>query len=65
MKKSDDPRKEPGGCQAVGFPEADKEWQAPCLTLWEVARDTSMGVINDKTGSGADTHGMRDVTLSG
>ena len=62
MNKSDDLRKEPHGCQAVSLPEVDKEWQAPRLTVWEVAEDTGMGNGVSKTGSGADSHGMRDVT---
>ncbi len=65
MNKANDMGKEPRGSQYVGTPEQEKGRQLPRLTVWEVARDTGMGVITDKTGSGADSHGMRDVILSG
>jgi hypothetical protein len=62
MNKSDDRLKERNVNQAAGFPKAGKEWQPPRLTVWEVVRDTSMGIYAAKCGSGADSHGMRDVT---
>ena len=61
MNKCDDKVKERNVNQAAGFPEQEKEWQSPRLTVWEVAEDTGMGSI-PKTGSGADSLGMRDVT---
>jgi hypothetical protein len=60
MNKSDDKVKEGNVGRAEGFSEPDKEWQPPRLTVWEVAEDTT-GPI-PKTGSGADSLGMRDVT---
>jgi hypothetical protein len=62
MKKYDDMGKDRGGSPSVGTPEREKEWCPPRLTIWEVARDTTMGTPNTKTGSGADSLGMRDVT---
>jgi hypothetical protein len=62
MNDAYDRGKKLGGCQDSGVPEQDREWQPPRLTVWEVARDTSMGLAVEKTGSGADSHGMRDVT---
>jgi hypothetical protein len=65
MNKSNDTGKKPGGSQSVGTPEQEKEWSPPRLTIWEVARDTTMGVATSKTGSGPDSYGMRDVTPTG
>ncbi len=66
MNDSYDRVKELCGFQASGVPEQDREWQPPRLTVWEVAADTSMGLsVGTKTGSGADSHGMRDVTPTG
>ncbi len=63
MNKSDELGKESAVRQAAGLPEQEKKWQAPRLTVWEVARDTRMGfTVSTKTGSGPDSHGMRDVT---
>jgi hypothetical protein len=61
MNDSYDRGKELGGCQDSAVPQQDREWQPPRLTVWEVGRDTSMGLASNKTGSGADSHGMRDV----
>ncbi len=63
MNKSGDILKERNVGRAGGFPEQEKEWQPPRLTVWEVARDTSVGAPS-KTGSGADSLGMRDITPS-
>ena len=60
MNRSDDKAKERHVCQGAGDSEQYKEWQPPRLTVWEVAEDTT-GPI-PKTGSGADSLGMRDVT---
>jgi hypothetical protein len=60
MNRSDDKVKERNVGRAEGFSEPDKEWQPPRLTVWEVVRDTSLVPVS-KTGSGADSHGMRDV----
>ncbi len=62
MKKCDHKVKGRNVNQAAGFPEREKEWQPPRLTVWEVVRDTS--VLPTKTGSGPDSLGMRDVTPS-
>ena len=62
MNKCDERIKERNVCEAAGVPEQEKEWQPPRLTVWEVVRDTSMSAAVSKTGSGADSHGMRDVT---
>ena len=61
MKESHGRGKELGGCQAPGAPKQHREWQPPRLTVWEVVRDTSVNG-SAKTGSGPDSHGMRDVT---
>ena len=61
MNRSDDKVKERNVGRAEGFSEPDKEWQPPRLTVWEVVRDTSMSAPVTKTGSGADSLGMRDA----
>jgi carboxylesterase type B len=63
MNNGDDRVKEWNVCQAAGVPEHDKQWQPPRLTVWEVVRDTSMSAPVTKTGSGADSLGMRDVNV--
>ena len=60
MNKSDDKVKERHVCQCAGDSEQYKEWQPPCLTVWEVAEDT--GPTPSKTASDGDSQGMRDVT---
>ena len=60
MNKSDDKVKEGNVGRAEGFPGQEKEWQPPRLTVWEVAEDTANNV--PKTGSGADSYGMRELT---
>ncbi len=62
MNKTVAQGKDLGVCQPEGFAEQEKEWQPPRLTVWEVVRDTSMSTAVTKTGSGADSRGMRDVT---
>ncbi len=64
MNKSDDKVKERNVGRAGGSPEQEKEWQPPRLTVWEVALDTGNSSGVSKTGSGADSYGMRDVTPS-
>ena len=61
MKESDGRGKNPGAYHPSTIPDQHQQWQPPRLTVWEVARDTSVNG-SDKTGSGADSHGMRDVT---
>ena len=60
MNKSDDRVKGSSVYHAAGDPEQEKEWQLPRLTIWEVAEDTANNV--PKTGSGADSYGMRELT---
>lgn len=64
MKECNGGGKNPGADQPSALPEQDREWQSPRLTVWEVVQDTAMGLPVEKTGSGADSHGMRDVTPS-
>jgi hypothetical protein len=61
MNESDGGGKNPGADQPSALPEQGQQWQPPRLTVWEVARDTTVNG-SAKTGSGADSHGMRDVT---
>jgi hypothetical protein len=61
MKKIDDLGNDSGTCQNDRPGGQDKEWQPPRLTVWEVVRDTS--VQPTKTGSGADSLGMRDINI--
>jgi hypothetical protein len=63
VNKTDTPGKDPGVCQPAGFAEQEKEWHAPCLTVWEVVRDTSMAYSSGKNASGPDSQGMRDVIV--
>ena len=61
MKESDGRGKNPGAYRLTAVPEQGQQWQPPRLTVWEVARDTTVNG-SAKTGSGPDSHGMRDVT---
>ncbi len=65
MNRLDDEVKQRNIDRAGGSPEQEKEWQPPCLTVWEVVEDTGgPAPATIKTGSGADSYGMRDVTPS-
>lgn len=64
MKESDGGEKKPGAYRPTAVPEQGQEWQTPRLTIWEVAEETGLPPIYSKTGSGADSHGMREVTAT-